>query len=702
MLPIKTRTRHAVHRRYVPAILFTIACNPVAAEEPTVLPDITVEGAVAEEPSIFRIDLEQVPATTPDTAALLRRAPGANVNRNGPLTGIAQYRGMYGDRVNVQVNGIHINTGGPNGMDPPLSYIPRDQLDSLEVIRGISPVSKGQETIGGTVIANTRRSDFSTTDGITPSIDVRGGGATVDDSWNASTTASVASRNHKLDLFGSREKGGNIEFSRGKIKPSRHERNNFGGGYGFRTGAHEFSLDFRRNETDPTGTPALPMDIIDINTSIVQGGYDGEIGGYTLHADAYWTDVNHKMSNFKLRNPPNPMMTRLNNATADGKGYRIDLSVPLLSGMLMVGTDGNFDEHDSTIVDPVNNPMFRVVNFNDATRDVYGAFAEWNGTVVGDWALQLGARYNRVNSDADDVYSSMAGMNPNVNKLQTRFNAADRDKSEDNFDLVASLSYPVSSRTTFSVEAGRKTRAPSYQERYLWLPLQATNGLADGNNYVGDINLDSEKAYEVGMGLDWYGSRFYVEPRIFYRYVDDYIQGTPSTDPTVIKVSTMGGDPTPLQFSNVDAKLYGADAAWGATLGGNWRLDGIVSYVRGERDDINDDLYRIAPLNGTATLTYQRDRWWTALEGVVYAKQNKVSKTNNEEKTDGYQLLHLRGGIDLGKGLVFMAGIENLFDSKAADHLAGINRVNTSDLAAGDRLPGPGRNFFATLQYHYD
>ena len=45
-----------------------------------------------------------------------------------------------------------------------------------------------------------------------------------------------------------------------------------------------------------------------------------------------------------------------------------------------------------------------------------------------------------------------------------------------------------------------KTRAPSYQQLYLWVPLQATNGLADGHNYVGDINLDSEKAYESRPG----------------------------------------------------------------------------------------------------------------------------------------------------------------------------------------------------------
>ena len=106
-----------------------------------------------------------------------------------------------------------------------------------------------------------------------------------------------------------------------------------------------------------------------------------------------------------------------------------------------------------------------------------------------------------------------------------------------------------------------------------------------------------------------------------------------------------------------------------------------------ERDDIDDDLYRIAPLNGRATLTYQRNAWWTALEGVAYAKQDEVSETNNEQKTDAYQLLNLRGGLSVGRGLSLSAGVENILDSTARDHLAGLNRVTDSDVAVGERLP---------------
>jgi iron complex outermembrane receptor protein len=685
------------------ALCLALPLNGVA-EEAQELPKMTVEDEETAEASLYTVELDKQPLTTPDSAELLRSAPGANVNRNGPLTGLAQYRGMYGQRLNVLINGIHINPGGPNGMDPPLSYIPRNQLGSLQVIRGIAPVSSGTETLGGTIIAEARRGKFASTDKVALSSEVAGGGATVDSSYNVGALGSVATSSHKLDLYGSREKGGNIKYSSGKIGASRHERDNFGAGYGFRTGAHEFLFDVRRNETNPTGTPALPMDIMFINTSIVQGEYNSRIGQYKLHAQGFWTNVNHEMSNYELRNPPNSLMTRLNSTSSDGAGYRADVSLPLAAGTLMVGVDGQLDKNDATIVDPVNNPAFRVDNFNDVDRNVYGFFTEWNGALAKGWDLQLGARYNRVTSDAGEVFASAAVASPpnGAYILQTRFNNADRSKNDNNFDLVAKLSHAVNSQLTLLAEAGRKTRSPSYQERYLWLPLQATNGLADGHNYVGGIDLDAEKAYEVDVGVNWATGRFYVEPRAFYRYVDDYIQGVPATDPVVIAVSTANGDPAPLQFANVDAKLYGADAAWGVRLNNNWSLDGIVSYVRGERDDINDNLYRIAPLNGRATLTYRRSAWWTGLEVVAYAKQNKVSETNGEEKTDAYQLLNLRGGLDIGRGLSLSAGVENILDSTARDHLAGINRVTGSDVAVGERLPSPGRNYFATLEYRYD
>src|SRR5210317_128820 len=73
-----------------------------------------------------------------DTAVALKDIPGANVNANGPVTGIAQYRGMYGDRVSVVIDHLGVISGGPNAMDAPLSYVSPMITEELAVTRGIA------------------------------------------------------------------------------------------------------------------------------------------------------------------------------------------------------------------------------------------------------------------------------------------------------------------------------------------------------------------------------------------------------------------------------------------------------------------------------------------------------------------------------------------------------------------------------------
>lgn len=125
---------------------------------------------------------------------------------------------------------------------------------------------------------------------------------------------------------------------------------------------------------------------------------------------------------------------------------------------------------------------------------------------------------------------------------------------------------------------------------------------------------------------------------------------------------------------------------------------------RSDRDDISDNLYRIAPLNGRTTLSYRNQIAWTALEGVLYADQDDVPDTNRELKSDSYGPVNLSAGIRLARYLSLSAGVENLFDKQYADHLTGINinRASGPDVAVGERLPGREHNYFATLELSYD
>ena len=62
---------------------------------------------------------------------LISRVPGGGANHNGPLTGQIQYRGMFGPRINVRIDGMLIHGGGPNWMAPPLHHIPSALMDDL-------------------------------------------------------------------------------------------------------------------------------------------------------------------------------------------------------------------------------------------------------------------------------------------------------------------------------------------------------------------------------------------------------------------------------------------------------------------------------------------------------------------------------------------------------------------------------------------
>jgi iron complex outermembrane receptor protein len=334
-----------------------------------------------------------------------------------------------------------------------------------------------------------------------------------------------------------------------------------------------------------------------------------------------------------------------------------------------------------------------VVNFNDVERDLAGIFGEWNGGLGGQWDGEFGVRVNQVRMNADDVASSMAGMNINIANLRDNFNAADRSKTDTNVDWVARFLRPLSDTIDVEIGVARKTRSPSYQERYLWVPLQSTGGLADGNVYIGDINLDPEVSHQVELGLNMATRNAYFEPRIFYRYVNDYIQGIPTTNPDALALN-----PNTLQFANVDAKLCGADVAWGYAIDRHWSLGGIVSYVRGKRDDISDDLYRIAPLNGTLGLNYDAGSWDVTAEGVFYDKQDNVSTTNRETESGDYGLMNLYGKYQVRSNLSLSGGVGNVFDREYAPHVTGVNRAGGSDVAIGERVPGDGRNFYLAMR----
>jgi len=659
---------------------------------------------------------------TPDTAQLLRKMPGANVNKNGELTGIAQYRGMFGDRIRVSVDGAQINGAGPNAMDAPLHYAPVALLESLTINRGIVPVSQGQETIGGYVEAKTYAGDFATGSDFEFSGRAYTGVQSINSGNVVSGFFSLANDSHIFRGFVMQESGDDLEFPEGEIRPSEYERERFDLGYSFAQGAHEFSVDFARNNTKDAGTASLPMDILSVDSDLFRSRYTYSADQGELTVELSASDNEHWMTNYHLRRPPqsatmndDPMRFRRNWAVSMNYGFTVKYEQFTDDGSWLYGIDGNFAEHRSIISNP-NAANFLIANFNDAGRDVIGAFAERTVSLNDQLGLEAGLRVNRVEMDTELVSANLNPMNMMMGMpvmmdnmagmLSTAFNNSGTDQTDTNVDAFARLSYETDGDATWYVGAARKTRSPSYQERYLWSPLEATGGMADGKTYIGDPSLAPEVAHEIEFGLDYENARYGIYPRAFYKRVSDYIQGTPSSNMTANNfaqmMANMGmGRPDPLQFSNVSARFYGFDVDSYFTLNDQFTLRAIVNVVRADRRDINDDLYRIAPDNLLVALDYQGNGWTGTIESITYADQDRIAVTNLELPTDGYSLINVSARTEIASGIELSLGAENLLDESYLDHLAAYNRAFNPDIASRARMPGLGRNFYARVMWNF-
>ena len=681
------------------AIFAAIVLVPgiVSAQEskaPDVTDEIVVTGRSVST-SAAKVEVER--ELIVDSANVLKEIPGANVNRNGPLTGIAQYRGMFGDRVAVDVDKLGIIAGGPNAMDTPLSYTSPMITGRLVVERGIASVSAAPESVGGHVHAELARGEFG---------DDRMGlsgfaGSRFSSNGNVNTTAgrlTLANREHRYSLVAEVDTGNDVSTPRGKLRPTRIDRRRYDLSYGFEGQRASVLLFAGKLDTDETGTPALPMDIRYIDTDLYGSQVDIQLrDDLYLELGFAYNDVAHLMDNFALREAPVAMRQRQNVTNGSGHQFNAVAVIDLGRSDLRIGIDGIAAEHDSTISNP-NMAMFRIDNFVDIERDVLGAFAEWS--VDGDASdVEIGVRVKRVDASAGDVGAmGMPGMaGGHAATLASEFNAATRDLDWTTADVVAKISRRTSNRFEWQLEIGSKTRAPAYQELYLWLPLQATGGLADGRTYIGNLALDYERSNELVVGFASYDGRFSLAPQLFFKRIDNYIQGAPAGNDVANALAMMMSGSPALQWSNVDAEIWGADIAWKYELGERWYVDGIASAVRGRRTDVADNLYRLAPFNGSIGLTYQAPDWSLKTELVAYARQSEVSAYNNEQPTPGYELVNLALSWNPLASLRLDARVDNLFDETYQDHVAGINRAGGSDILVGERLYGVGRTVSAGL-----
>ncbi len=621
------------------------------------------------------------------------------------MTGQVQHRGLHGTRVATTVDGAEIIPACSNWMDAPLHYAPPGLIATIELDRGGLSVRTAPDAPGGRVTATSRRGTYAEEPEWRFGGRIEGGGLPRHDRRDGAGTVYLARDWWKTYASGSIEKSDDYGFPGGRVRPSGFERMAAGGGLSARGRFGELSADYRIVETRLAGTPALPMDMTFADADIVSARWSGVIGPAALKASWDYTYIDHEMDNFRMRTPAANRL-RYSRDVTRSRGGSLEASFDLPRGSLTLGIEGRGEDQNKRLFNPQDSTFYTAA-FNEIERDRTSGFAAWSlpfsvREAGAPWVVELGARYTSVRSQAGPGELS-GGFNAMARSLRDSFHASPRSHDDHNIDASVVVSGDLADGWSFQVGGARKTRAPSYIERYAWMPMEASTGLADGNTYVGDLNLRSEVSHEVELGFAWTGPRFRLAPRGFYRRVTDFIQGVPydatpgTVNTTVEQVSAMmGGDSTPLRFANVDAEFAGADLEWWLDLTHGLEASGVVSWVRGCRKDISDNLYRIAPLSGHARVEWTGGDWTIGVEEEFAARQDRVSATNGETPTGGYGVTHVDARWRPTRGVTVILGIQNVLEKYYAPHTAGRNRV-AGDLALGARLPGQGRSLDARM-----
>ncbi len=677
-------------------ILFLLAvplplASYAADDAVNVLPEVRVTATrYSKEHTGYVVNLENGSTNSArDSASMLGNAPGAAVTRNGSQTGIVQLRGLSGDRVNVLVDGMHITPACPNHMDPPMHYITADGMDSLEVIAGIAPVSQGGDSIAGSVIAKSAAPHFGNSDSMELFGKVSASYSGANNGSAMLLRAGTANEKTSIVYTGEKQLGKDLKFPGGTVKDSGYELLRHDLSLAGKTGNGTLRLDLGKHESRNAGTPALPMDMIRDDANKTALSYNGEYDFGAVEAKIYRHEITHLMDSYSLRDLPSGMVAP---ATSNDTGYLLNTMLPRGSNTYRMGMeylDNDFDSYaqSSTLTAASLKDIIR-----NGKRSRLGVFGEWENNVNEQWQTVLGLRGDTVRSNADAI--THLGMTPPapVTADAAAFNASNRDLTDRNYDVVAQMRFRASDSSDYEIAVARKTRSPNLVERYLWSPSNASAGLADNKTYMGNIDLKPEVSNQISVGANWHADGWNIKPSLFYNRVNDYIQGV---------AGLYAANAAVLKYSNINAELFGMDGSWQYRASNDFNLSGTLSYVKGLRTDISDNLYRIAPLRASINGEYTTGQWTHRAEWLLAASQENVSAYNAETETAGYTTVNLRTRYKVQKNFNISAGVENLFDQYYADHLGGINRVSGSDVVVGQHIPGAGRFGYVAMEYNF-
>jgi len=669
-----------------------------------------------------------------NSGALLDYFTGVNSAINSGASSMPVIRGLSDDRIKIKIDGMDLISACANHMNSPLSSIDSSNIQQIKVFAGLTPVSMGGDSIGGSVVINSMQPDFAKSDEKIFKHKISTFYTTNNKASRVNISSSIASDKLSFNYNGSYIDAKN--FKAGKhFKDSRLSATGRQfidgdevGSSAFKDGNHMITLGSRKDNqliniklgyqnSPDQGFSNQRMDstkneIIKINMAY-QDNYDwGKLEARffnekTQHSHNFGQD---KQLAYSMNVVGMPM-----NAEGHNLGFNVKADI-LFSQKDLVTIGSEFQRYrlDDWWTQSGTGPMSpnTFQNINNGERDRFDVYAEWLKSWKPNFNSSLGLRYGQVRSNSGAVHgynnnNSTGSTTHNQLNNSTAFNSLNRSKNDHNIDVSLLGEYIVNQEQSFEMGYAMKTRSPNLYERYTWstwmMAANMNNTYGDGNGYVGNVILKPETAHTFSVSSDWHDKTkknwsFKASP--YFTYVDDYIDAVVCSQVGKSCMSRSDGFST-LSLDNQAARIYGLDLSGYQSLAsikgyGNIVLKGSFSYSRGKNTVANDSLYRVMPVNTRLTLEQKYGQWTNRLEVSLVQNKTNLSKIRNELETPGYGLINVFSTYDY-KNAQFSFGVTNLFDKYYIDPLGGSyvgqGATMMTGLTNSQGMPGMGRSF---------
>jgi iron complex outermembrane receptor protein len=645
-----------------------------------------------------------------NSAELVGDTPGVSLRENGQLASIPFLHGLGDERTKLVVDGMTVSSACPNHMNPPLSTIAPSHAAQVTVMAGITPVSLGGDSLGGTVSVDSRDPVFANAgERLYSETASSGFYRSNGESYGGSFSEWIAGRNLGIGYSGSWATNDDYTEGSGHKVTSTYAQSTDHTITLAAQGAGNLAvLQAGLHHTPHEGFVNARMDLVGNYAESLNLHYRRRFERGSLDTRVYWQGAWHSMNIGRDKSTfPMPMDMPMNTHGRD-LGYSVKLDLPLSARhTLQLGNElHRFVLDDKWPAVPGTAPRmgpnpFLSINYGRRIR--LGTFAEVASKWNPQWTTLFGLRNDTVWSNTGPVEGYSAMM---YGADAAAFNASNRAHSDVNLDATGMVRYEPNASSTYEFGYARKTRAPNLYERYAWSTNMMASGMigwfGDGNYYVGNVGLKPETAHTVSGTIAWHDparKAWELTLTPYLTYIEDYV------DVDTLATKTYGMSVfAQLRFANHNARIYGADlsgsgALWSSDRFGEGKISGVAGWLHGERLDTQTGLYQMMPLNLRVAFDEGLKGWMAGVGVQAVDRKSNVDPHRYEQTTPGYALFNLHSGYRRGH-LQVSAAADNLLNK---DYELPLGGVNFDDFMASMRmsqikpLTGRGRSFYGSL-----